>query len=580
MMLLRAGPLVALLDGIDLRYVRFHGAEAFRRVYVAVRDADWATIPGVVSDLHVERRPQSFLASFVVDHRDRAIDYTWRGRIEGAGDGTITYHMDGTANASFAYNRIGFCVLHPDGECAGQQYSGDGAAGPIGGRLPEHVAPQSFENGLYLPLVAPFSSLTIGLRSGGSAHLECAGDLFEIEDQRNWTDASFKSYCTPMSLGFPHRTEDTQRFGQQVRLHVSGRTEPPAACDPEAMITLRIGGPTGRRLPAIGLGPTTTAKAPDSRQLELLRSLAPSHQRVEVHLDDPEWRAHAERLSELVRAVGCSVELAIFAGPDDDVGAVAHVFAGLPIARVLVLAAGAETATVAETTPASLVREASEQLAPVLSGTPVGGGTDMYFCELNRTRPDPTAMEFIAYSIMPQEHATDELSLVETLSAQAETVRSAQRFAGGRPIVVSPVTLLPRWPVPAADPRQASQFIGAWTAGSIKYLAEGGADAVSYYEPTGPRGVVTDSAASTPAYDTLHWAIAHAGAPMLECTSTDGHRVIGLALGDEHGLAEVLLANLTPERTECRLADVADGRIRLRSHAVVTIDPDGSVHEV
>ena len=39
--------------------------------------------------------------------------------------------MDGTANGPFAYTRIGFCVLHPDDECAGQEYSGAGVAGPI-----------------------------------------------------------------------------------------------------------------------------------------------------------------------------------------------------------------------------------------------------------------------------------------------------------------------------------------------------------------------------------------------------------------------------------------------------------------
>ena len=88
------------------------------------------------------------------------------------------------------------------------------------------------------------------------------------------------------------------------------------------------------------------------------------------------------------------------------------------------------------------------------------------------------------------------------------------------------------------------------------------------------------SGAPTPAYDVLRWAIDHAGAPVCECTSSDPLRAIGLALGDEQGLLEVLVANLTAERTECRLAEVADVRVRLGPHAVATIDPDGSVHEI
>ena len=37
-------------------------------------------------------------------------------------------------------------------------------------------------------------------------------------------------------------------------------------------------------------------------------------------------------------------------------------------------------------------------------------------------------MDFVNYSINPQVHAFDNLSLAETLSAQAETVKSARNF--------------------------------------------------------------------------------------------------------------------------------------------------------
>jgi hypothetical protein len=36
---LRAGPVMLLLDGPDLRHVRLRGVELVQRVYVAVRDA-------------------------------------------------------------------------------------------------------------------------------------------------------------------------------------------------------------------------------------------------------------------------------------------------------------------------------------------------------------------------------------------------------------------------------------------------------------------------------------------------------------------------------------------------------------
>ena len=40
---------------------------------------------------------------------------------------------------------------------------------------------------------------------GVKVDLGFAGDIFEMEDQRNWTDASFKTYCRPLSLPRPYR---------------------------------------------------------------------------------------------------------------------------------------------------------------------------------------------------------------------------------------------------------------------------------------------------------------------------------------------------------------------------------------
>ena len=57
---LRAGPLRLALDGVDLRYVKLGRTELVRRIYVAVRDRNWNTIPGVISDLEVDEREDSF----------------------------------------------------------------------------------------------------------------------------------------------------------------------------------------------------------------------------------------------------------------------------------------------------------------------------------------------------------------------------------------------------------------------------------------------------------------------------------------------------------------------------------------
>jgi hypothetical protein len=66
---LRAGPLTALLDGPDLRHVRLGGVELVQRVYIAVRDAPWNTIPAHYSDWHHDIGADRFNIRFRARHR-------------------------------------------------------------------------------------------------------------------------------------------------------------------------------------------------------------------------------------------------------------------------------------------------------------------------------------------------------------------------------------------------------------------------------------------------------------------------------------------------------------------------------
>ena len=152
-----------------------------------------------------------------------------------------------------------------------------------------------------------------------------------------------------------------------------------------------------------------------------------------------------------------------------------------------------------------MTRHARERIVEHGARVPVIGGTDLWFAELNRARPDLGAIDGLAYTITPQVHTFDEESIAQSLEAQPETVRTATTFADGLPIVVSPVTLRPRDVVhvdhfnPAGttqeipfsvDPRQSSLFAAAWTVGSIAALADAGAASLTYYETVGWRGII------------------------------------------------------------------------------------------
>ena len=52
------------------------------------------------------------------------------------------------------------------------------------------------------------------------------GDAFEMEDQRNWTDASYKTYVRPLALPWGYTLAKGSRHEQSVRLSFSGTANP------------------------------------------------------------------------------------------------------------------------------------------------------------------------------------------------------------------------------------------------------------------------------------------------------------------------------------------------------------------
>jgi D-apionolactonase len=80
---LSAGPLSLRFEEGGLRYVRWGEREVVRRVYCAVRDANWGTVPDQITNLDADIRDDSFRIEFDVENRQAEIDFTWHGTITG-----------------------------------------------------------------------------------------------------------------------------------------------------------------------------------------------------------------------------------------------------------------------------------------------------------------------------------------------------------------------------------------------------------------------------------------------------------------------------------------------------------------
>ena len=585
--LLRAGPLSALWEGGDLRAVRLGDVEILRRVYVSARDENWDTIPALLTNVSTDVREDRFIITYDAVNSSRNLELQWHATITGEPDGTITLSMDGQAMRDFSYCRIGFCLLHPLAEYCGQSYTGISPEGPVSGNLPTRVAPQRYEGGFYLPLFPSVSSFAVPLKKDIEVKFAFEGDLFEMEDQRNWTDGSFKTYCTPLSLGYPFQAHAGQSFKQKVTLTVQGR--PMRGTARSSAVQLHVGPSLRRPLPQIGLGAASQEEALSSREAELLGRLRLDHLRADLHLAKDTVDRQLARAERECSLLNCGLELAVFVA--DDAERQLHSLAlgfplTVPVSRVLVFH---------ETEPATAakwVKIARSTLGPRIPNVPICGGTNLNFAEINRWRPELSELDGVAYAINPQVHSFDERSLVENLEGQRDTVISAQVFCGKRPVVISPITLKPRFnpdaigpeppPFPgelpsAVDGRQMSLFAAAWTVGSIKQLAEAGASSLTFYETTGWRGLKeTDGGCPLPgvfrSFPGMVFPVYHVFADvadlkdkeLISCNSSDPLKIQALAVQTGESL-HMLVANLTDEPQQCAIAPVGAGRALVRT---------------
>jgi hypothetical protein len=563
---LRAGPLDVALDGADLRYVRLGAIELVRRLYVAVRTVDWGTIPETERDVSVEATGDSFLVTCRVRHVQDPFDFVWNGRFEGQPDGTISYAGEGRCQSRFQFARIGICLHHPSLECAGRPFSAMTTARRVTGVLPLDIGPQLFdhETGYDLPLFDACSALSIELSEDIGVDFTFDGDLFEMEDQRNWTDASFKSFSTPTYLGVVHQAEPGRVVAQRVQVahRAPGVTKLRRRRSAAPANVLTLGEPLEVSLPPIGFGLPSDGEPHTEHEQERVRALRPSHLRADIDAEDPDA---LDRALEQCELVDTSLELALHVDPSklELDGRIRSTLGGARVARVVVIERGGLT------TARGTIELARRQLPPAVA---LVGGTDLNFCDINRDRPDVSGLAGIAYSINSQVHAFDELSLVEAIAGHGDTARSARGLWHDTPIIVTPVTLRPRREASArnhesplsgvalpadVDPRQMSMFAAVWSLGSVKALSEAGVSSLTYYETVGWRGLFERERGNPqpslfpstprmlyPAYELFSELTRHVGDGLVDLVAAKPLEFVGLALRCEDHI-RILVGNLT-----------------------------------
>ncbi|MGO2663121.1 MAG: hypothetical protein ACTH9N_00365, partial [Mycetocola reblochoni] len=285
-----------LLRGDHLDEIAVDGRRVLRGIRVVVRDADWRTPQAEVSRLEVSDEALTVAGTGSLD----GLRYAMTLRVTAEG-GVLTAEAEVELLDDADCNRAGLIVLLPADASGAPFRVTDQRGASVEGWLPERVAPHQPAVDIARLRWEP---------AGLEAELAFSGEVFEMEDQRNWTDASFKVYSTPLRLPFPVHHPRGRRLRQSLRLTAAHRGA--AAPAPPTSAVLGLERSRDGRAPEIGVLAST---APDGPHPEAPASAA-GVVLVEIDPREPQWRAALDRAVE--DAAGRPIDLRLTVGDDGE----------------------------------------------------------------------------------------------------------------------------------------------------------------------------------------------------------------------------------------------------------------------
>jgi len=403
-----------------VREVMYGRARIAIAIYSAVRGVDWSTLPVVITQM------QTGEAWCRWHSRVEAIPFEWTTEVAVDAEG-FRMTLDGVAARTFATCRTGLCVLHPLSVCGAPVTVRHVDGSEERSAFPELVAPhQPFLEVSGLRYVAP---------PGVEVEITFEGEVFETEDQRNWSDASFKTYCHRLGDGRPYTIEEGQRVRQEVRIRCR-------AAEGQA----RAAAPVQASVPQWSVLLDTDSV----EHVQLLQAMGV--QRVAV--DD------AHLLAVLARArmpVDWRVRM-------EEFGRIPPIAPPAPDSTLWVVC-DVWSDPVNDTVQRG--REKWESL-----GWQLGYSSSSNFAELNRSRPPQGVVDWLGTPASPQVHTFDAWSILQNAESFDSIGRTMASFAGGARLCLGPLSFASRFS--GEDARADSKLAAAYLLMALAHVGAGG----------------------------------------------------------------------------------------------------------
>ena len=508
-----------------IRNIRYEGVQIIDLLYTAIRPSDWSTLKSdeYAADLRISGNDYEIT---ITESFTSALVATTKVILSAGNTFSVEYELKGLAE--YSVNRWGICFCLDTADWMGASVLSSGNSYS----LLRDISPQRVVDGVVQGLFPESHEMQFIAADQRCLKVVSNGKVLEAEDQRNWTDNTYKIYSGSLKEPRPFTTSPGSSWKQKVNFEVGVPKQNSA--DPTKILVREI-----EALPSIGLqfnsDPLLT---PDDLEKAL------------VLLEIDHLRVNAESLTPQKIATtasnGLILETALLSSNQNEIlkAEVVQLSERVPAgSRLLIQREGREVVEAADLPK-------NESLNTYIPGT------DAYLVDLHREKFEFT--NSVSYSITPTVHSTDTETIFKTLSTQKESIEFAQKYLAPQ-VFVSPITFSTRGNpetghsrdqrINFAD-RDSAMHIrtiegAAWTLGSIHAVASAGAFSGSWHELFGEHGIIYSQSGAikfSPVFHAISALGAHHAHQITIATSLDNSWVAF----ENRETKTILVASLRP----------------------------------
>ena len=508
-----------------IRNIRFEGVQIIDLLYTAIRPSDWSTLKSdeYAADLKISGNDYEIT---ITESFTSALVATTKVILSVGNTFSVEYELKGLAE--YSVNRWGICFCLDTADWMGASVLSSGNSYS----LLRDISPQRIVDGVVQGLFPESHEMQFIAADQRYLKVASNGKVLEAEDQRNWTDNTYKIYSGSLKESRPFTSSPGSSWKQKVNFEVGVPKQNSA--DPTKILVREI-----EALPSIGLqfnsDPLLT---PDDLEKAL------------VLLEIDHLRVNAESLTPQKIATtasnGLILETALLSSNQNEIlkAEVVQLSERVPAgSRLLIQREGRE---VVEATDLPK----NESLNTYIPGT------DAYLVDLHREKFEFT--NSVSYSITPTVHSTDTETIFKTLSTQKESIEFAQKYLAPQ-VFLSPITFSTRGNPETGHSRdQRINFAdldsamhirtiegAAWTLGSIHAVASAGAFSGSWHELFGEHGIIYSQSGAikfSPVFHAISALGAHHAHQITIATSLDNSWVAF----ENRETKTILVASLRP----------------------------------